>query len=98
MHRDEVLRILREHEPELKAAGLLHLRLFGSVARGEETAESDVDLLASYEETLRLSLLRLAHFRNLLSDLLGTRVHLSSMDAMYAEIKAHVLKEALLAF
>jgi hypothetical protein len=34
MDKDGVLRTLRAHEPELKAAGIVHLRLFGSVARG----------------------------------------------------------------
>jgi len=37
MDRDRILAILRSHAPELQAAGLTHLRLFGSVARGEAT-------------------------------------------------------------
>jgi len=37
---------LREYEPELKAAGILRLSLFGSVARGDASSESDIDLMA----------------------------------------------------
>jgi predicted nucleotidyltransferase len=37
-HRDEILRIAARH-------GAANVRLFGSVARGEDTLESDVDLL-----------------------------------------------------
>lgn len=37
-HRDEILRIAARH-------GAGNVRLFGSVARGEDTLESDVDLL-----------------------------------------------------
>ncbi len=44
MDRDHVLAILRAHKPELRAAGVEHLRLFGSVARGDQTTESDVDV------------------------------------------------------
>ena len=44
MGKLRVVEILRQHEAELKACGLLHLRLFGSVARGESTQDSDVDL------------------------------------------------------
>jgi uncharacterized protein len=39
-----VLRTLRALEPELRAAGVRHISVFGSVARGEDTATSDVDL------------------------------------------------------
>lgn len=40
----EVLRTLRALEPELRAAGVRHVSVFGSVARGEDTLASDVDL------------------------------------------------------
>ena len=41
---NQVLQTLRALEPELRAAGVRHVSLFGSVARGEDTAGSDVDL------------------------------------------------------
>ena len=46
MTRAEVLGRLRAHEADLRALGIEHLSLFGSVARGEERADSDVDLAA----------------------------------------------------
>ena len=49
MTREEVLARLLEHKPELQSLGLSHLRLFGSVARAEHTASSDVDLLAEFD-------------------------------------------------
>ena len=39
-----VLRTLQALEPELRAAGVRHISVFGSVARGEDSATSDVDL------------------------------------------------------
>lgn len=42
--RERVLRTLRTLEPQLHAAGVLHVSVFGSVARGEQTSNSDVDL------------------------------------------------------
>ena len=45
MHKAVVIAKLREHEPELKAAGIARLFLFGSVARGERG--NDVDLWPS---------------------------------------------------
>jgi predicted nucleotidyltransferase len=42
--RSEVLRTLRALEPELQAEGVRHVSVFGSVARGEDTPASDIDL------------------------------------------------------
>lgn len=44
-----VLRTLRALEPELRAAGVRHISVFGSVARGQDTATSDVDLALELE-------------------------------------------------
>lgn len=98
MDKERILGILREHEPELKAAGLLHLRLFGSVARDEATPQSDVDLLADYDESMRIGLLDLSRFQYQLTDLLGSEVHLSSEKMMRPRIRARVLREAVSAF
>jgi len=42
--KTEVLRTLRALEPELRAEGVCHVSVFGSVARGDDTLASDVDL------------------------------------------------------
>ena len=51
MDRDHVITKLREHAPELKAAGIVHLRLHGSLATATATASSDVDLIAEFDAT-----------------------------------------------
>ena len=50
--------------------------LFGSFARGEETAESDVDILVEYDETARVSLLMISHMMGELEQNTGRRVDL----------------------
>ena len=49
MDRRQVISKLREHRDELTAAGIVHLRVFGSVARGEANDSSDVDLIAEFD-------------------------------------------------
>src|SRR5487761_411076 len=44
LHRNQVLRTLKALEPELRAEGIRHVSVFGSVARGEDSLASDVDL------------------------------------------------------
>ncbi len=41
MDKGSILEVLCTHEPELKASGVVHLRLFGSVARGESSVHSE---------------------------------------------------------
>ena len=45
MYRDDILRILKTREPELRQMSVDHIALFGSCARQEERPESDIDIL-----------------------------------------------------
>lgn len=92
--RDQVLATLRAHELELKNAGIVRLRLFGSVARGE--AGNDVDLVAEFDRAL--SLIDLVGLENRLSDLLGRPVDLAQERTLKARVRANVDREALIAF
>jgi predicted nucleotidyltransferase len=98
MNKGSVIETLRQHEPELRAAGIVHLRLFGSVARGEQTTQSDIDLMADLDRSMRLSLVGMAHLENRLSDLLGAKVDLSPADAMKETVRVRAVREAINAF
>jgi predicted nucleotidyltransferase len=98
MRREEVIATLRAHEPELKAAGILHLHLHGSVARGDATATSDVDLIADIDISRRLTLLDMVGLENRLSDLLGVHVDLSPAHVLKEPVRAKATREAVLAF
>ena len=57
MDREQVIAALRGREKELRAAGVVRISLFGSTVRGEQRPDSDVDLLAAFDSSRRLSLL-----------------------------------------
>jgi predicted nucleotidyltransferase len=71
MNCDHVIATLRGHELELRAAGVVRLFVFGSTARGDGRPDSDIDLLASFDESRRLSLLALVGIELRLAGLLG---------------------------
>jgi hypothetical protein len=98
MDRDHVISKLRAHEQELRAAGILHLRVFGSVARGEESSRSDIDLLAEFDKSRHLTLVRVGSLQSRLADILGADVDLSSEDWMREPVRTKVVSEAVLAF
>ena|SRR5215469_14450369 len=97
MKRDQVIAILRAHEPELKRAGIVRLSLFGSTARGED-APQDVDLLAAFDEHRQLSMLDVIHIENELTDLLGYSVDLIEEGTLKPRVKKSGEAEAIRAF
>ena len=98
MDRQRVVEILRAHESELKAAGIVHLRIYGSVARNEASNVSDVDLLAEFDKSKRLTLVKIGSLQSHLTDLLGAPVELSAEEWMRDPVRSNALREAVLAF
>jgi predicted nucleotidyltransferase len=98
MNREQVLATLRAHEPTLKAVGVVHLALFGSTARGDGRPDSDVDLLAAFDRTRRISLLDVAGIEIQLSELLGQPVELIEEGTLKPRVRRTVEAEAVRAF
>ncbi len=74
MTREQIIAELLRHEAELRSAGIMRLSLFGSRARGDGNAESDVDLMAEFDEAKTFTILGRVHLENRLADLPGVRV------------------------
>ncbi len=73
---EQVIATLRAHETELRQAGLRSLSLFGSVARGETEADSDIDLAAEFDPAVRMDLLQLSALQRRIAELVGRPVDL----------------------
>ena len=71
---------------------IVRLRLFGSGARGEETVDSDVDLLADF--TTRKSLMDLVRIEREFSERLGRKVDLLTERALSPYLRDRILREA----
>ncbi|HBK07285.1 MAG TPA: DNA polymerase III subunit beta [Acetobacteraceae bacterium] len=95
---DEVLAILRAHEAELRAAGIVHLALFGSVARGEAGPDSDIDLAVQLNRDARLGLWGLAGLEERLSGLLGHAVDLVPEPVEKRRLQVNIDRDRLHAF
>ncbi len=98
MTRDQVLSRLREHEAELKAAGVVRLSLFGSTARDDRRPDSDIDLVAAFDTTRRISLLDVAGIELQISEFLGRPVDLVEEGTLKPRVQRSVEAEALRAF
>jgi predicted nucleotidyltransferase len=90
---------LREHEEELKAAGVEHLFLHGSYSRGTAIRElSDVDLIAEFDAGREYSLLDRVRLERRLADLLGVKVDLAPARMLKDGVRERAAREAVLAF
>jgi len=98
MNCDHVIATLRGHEPELRAAGVVRLSVFGSTARGDGHPDSDIDLLASFDESRRLSLLDLVGIELRIAGLLGQPVDLVEEGTLKPRVQRSVEAEAVRAF
>jgi len=89
------MRVLQKHLPELRRAyGVRALWLFGSYVRGEETQESEFDVLVEFDER-PLSLFKFIELENRLSDLLGVRVDLVEKRGLKPTIGRYILAEVV---
>ncbi len=90
---DELLRKLNKIFPEIQANfHVENLEVFGSFLRGEETPESDLDLLVTFSETP--GLFTFVRLENYLSDVLGVEVDLVMKDSLKPNIGERILAEA----
>ena len=58
-----VLETLRSHESDLRRLGVSHAAVFGSVARGEAGAESDIDVLVDLDENRPMGIFQYARLK-----------------------------------
>ena len=94
MHRHDVIHILSSHREELERMGVKSLALFGSVARGETSDASDVDLLVEFNDPV--GLFELGGLGEYLKELLGVqRVDLVLRRAVFDELKDEIFSEAI---
>lgn len=68
------------------------LRVFGSVARGESNAKSDIDLLATFSQPI--SLLQMVGLERELSVLVGRKVDLVTKQSVSPYLRTRIMKES----
>ncbi len=93
-NENPILGILADVKPELERQfQVKELALFGSVRRGEERPDSDIDILVSFDGPATSD----RHFGVLffLEDLLGRPVDLVTRKAIREEMRPYIEKEAL---
>ena len=94
--KEEVLRKLEEHLPEIRERFFIEtLGIFGSVSRGEDTPESDVDVLYKFKDGVRIYQ-KFLELNDYLENLFGRHVDMAAYDWIDPYMKASVLQDSIL--
>jgi predicted nucleotidyltransferase len=94
----EVLARLREHAPELRTRGVQHLYVFGSVARGDARADSDVDLAIEVDPRSDFSLVTLGSVAADVEEWLNRGVDLGERSMLRSSLRADFERDAVRVF
>ena len=90
--REQILRTLAANRDAIRGFGVRRLGLFGSVARGEETGESDLDFVVEFE---RKSFDGYMDLKAYLETIFGRSVDLVIAEAIKPRLRGPILEEAV---
>ncbi len=93
MTREQVIQRLAGARVELASLGVRSLDLFGSVARGELSPDSDVDLLVDFDKPV--GLFHFFRVQRRLEEILGSKVDLVMRDAVKRQLRDRIFAEAI---
>jgi len=98
MNKRDAIKILRRHQGDLRARGIVHAALFGSVARGEAGPKSDIDILIELDPELKLDIFAYAGLKRYVAELFSGRVDVVNKDALKPYLREPVSADAIYAF
>ena len=93
-----VLETLRAHETDLRRLGVAHAAVFGSVARGEAGAESDIDVLVDLDENRPMGIFEYARMKLYINELLEGPSDVVNRRTLKPLLRANVLHDTVHAF
>jgi uncharacterized protein len=92
---DEALRRLRANRAELERAGVRHVAVFGSFARGDDRPDSDIDLLVSLDPGLDIAWSAYMELQRLLEAVIGRPVDMVEDAALADRLRTEIEHERI---
>jgi len=98
MNRAEALETLRRSEPALRSRGVRHAALFGSVARGSNSADSDIDIMVEIDPDARMTVFDYVDLKEYIAGLFEEPVDVVNRDALKSHVRPTAAADAVYAF
>jgi uncharacterized protein len=86
------------HESDLRRLGVSHAAVFGSIARGQASAESDIDVLVDLDENQPMGVFEYARLKLYIDELLGRPSDVVNRRTLKPLLRASILHDTIHAF
>jgi predicted nucleotidyltransferase len=98
MKSSDAIETLRRSEQALRQRGVTHVALFGSVARGDHRADSDIDIMIEIDPGARLTVFDYVDLKQYISGLFEEPVDVVNRDALKSHVRPTATADAIYAF
>jgi hypothetical protein len=94
--KSEVLQYIKENKERFKKEyGIKNIWLFGSVARGEDTPSSDIDLMVEFDKSYPMNFKRLFGIKFEIEKKFKKKVDILEKEAVKPRLKGYILKDLI---
>ena len=98
MTSQEALAVLLQHRDELQSRGVRHAALFGSVARGEARADSDLDIMIELEPDAKIGVFEYVGIKQYIAELFSEPVDIVDRRGLKPHVRPSAESDAIYAF
>src|SRR5260221_13441385 len=98
MNAEDAIATLRRYESALRARGVAHAAVFGSVARGDDRPDSDIDILVEFEPGAEGTIYEYVRLKEFVASLFDGPVDVIDRDALKPHLRAPAARDTLYAF
>jgi predicted nucleotidyltransferase len=98
MNSTEAIETLRRSERALRERGILHAALFGSVARGSNNADSDIDIMIEIDPGVRMTVFDYVDLKDYIGSLFDEPVDVVNREGLKSYVRPAVTADAIYAF